>query len=221
MEDYLDCAFKALFRDDVYFVTGNGIQVSVRDIISLGTQTLTSFGNGLYLCAQNGKLTASVPTIGSTTPTSLTNGQFLYANNGKVGSKTIALSSLTDGVIKAGDSVSTTNIVAAGFITSSSCDLVFIVPLGKLITAASATISSGTVTVRTIAGYAYTKSIASGGYYENITIADYSPTCTLIKPSGNVRVRMTNSTKWTQGNGTVITNNTPISVSCTFTISFA
>ena len=33
MEDYMDCNFKALFRDDVTFVTGNGTQVSIRDLI--------------------------------------------------------------------------------------------------------------------------------------------------------------------------------------------
>ena len=91
LEEYVDCAFKALFRDDVFFVTGNGQQVEVKDIITLGTQTLTSFGNGLYLCAQDGKLVASVPTIGANTPTSFTNGQFLYASGGKLASKTPTL----------------------------------------------------------------------------------------------------------------------------------
>ena len=86
MEDYLDCAFKALFRDQVFFMTGNGVQVDVRDIITLGTQTLTSFGDGLYLCAKDGKLIANVPTISTGTPTSLTNGQFLYANHSRMGS---------------------------------------------------------------------------------------------------------------------------------------
>ena len=81
MEDYLDCAFKALFRDQVFFMTGNGVQVDVRDIITLGTQTLTSFGDGLYLCAKNGKLIANVPTIGTGTPTSLTNGQSWKAHH--------------------------------------------------------------------------------------------------------------------------------------------
>ena len=114
MEDYLDCAFKALFRDQVFFMTGNGVQVDVRDIITLGTQTLTSFGDGLYLCAKDGKL---------------------IANNGKIGSRTIPLSALTDGVIKAGDSVTTANMVMNGYITSSSTELFFEAPLGKLITA--------------------------------------------------------------------------------------
>ena len=97
---------------------------------------MTSFGDGLYLCAKDGKLIANVPTISTGTPTSLTNGQFLYANNGKIGSRTIPLSALTDGVIKAGDSVTTANMVMNGYITSSSTELFFEAPLGKLITAA-------------------------------------------------------------------------------------
>ena len=221
MEDYLDCAFKALFREEVYFMTGNGVKVDVRDIITLGTQTLTSFGDGLYLCAQSGKLVANVPTIGTATPTSLTNGQFLYANNGKIGSRTIPLSATTDGVIKAGDSVTTANIVMNGYITSSSTELFFEAPLGKLITAASATVTAGTVTIRTINGYAYTKASASGGVYSGITATDYTPVVALNKPSGSVRIRLLNSTKWTQSSGTVITNNTPICVIGTLTLKFA
>lgn len=221
MEDYLDCAFKALFREEVYFMTGNGVKVDVRDIITLGTQTLTSFGDGLYLCAKSGKLVANVPTIGTATPTSLTNGQFLYANNGKIGSRTIPLSATTDGVIKAGDSVTTANIVMNGYITSSSTELFFEAPLGKLITAASATVTAGTVTVRTINGYAYTKASASGGVYSAITATDFTPAVVLNKPSGCVRIRLLNSTKWTQSSGTVITNNTPISVVGTLTLKFA
>lgn len=221
MEDYLDCAFKALFREEVYFMTGNGVKVDVRDIITLGTQTLTSFGDGLYLCAKSGKLVANVPTIGTATPTSLTNGQFLYANNGKIGSRTIPLSAITDGVIKAGDSVTTANIVMNGYITSSSTELFFEAPLGKLITAASATVTAGTVTIRTINGYAYTKASASGGVYNGITATDYTPVVALNKPSGSVRIRLLNSTKWTQSSGTVITNNTPICVIGTLTLKFA
>lgn len=221
MEGYLDCAFKALFRDECYFMTGNGVKVDVRDVITLGTQTLTSFGDDLYLCAKSGKIIANVPTIGTSTPTSLTNGQFLYANNGKIGGRTIPLSATTDGVIKAGDSVTTANILMNGYITSSSADLYFDVPLGKLITAASATVTAGTITVRTINGYAYTKASASGGVYNGITATDFTPTCALNKPSGNVRIRMINSTKWTQSSGTVITNNTPISVTGTLTLKFA
>ena len=221
MEDYLDCAFKALFRDQVFFMTGNGVQVDVRDIITLGTQTLTSFGDGLYLCAKNGKLIANVPTIGTGTPTSLTNGQFLYANNGKIGSRTIPLSALTDGVIKAGDSVTTANMVMNGYITSSSTELFFEAPLGKLITAASATLTAGTVTIRTINGYAYNKASGSGGSYSGLTATDYTPVIALNKPSGTVRIRLLNSTKWTQSSGTVITNNTPISVVGTLTLKFA
>ena len=221
MEDYLDCAFKALFREEVYFMTGNGVKVDVRDIITLGTQTLTSFGDGLYLCAKSGKLVANVPTIGTGTPTSLTNGQFLYANNGKIASRTIPLSATTDGVIKAGDSVTTANIVMNGYITSSSTELFFEAPLGKLITAASATVTAGTVTIRTINGYAYTKASASGGVYSGITATDYTPVVALNKPSGSVRIRLLNSTKWTQSSGTVITNNTPICVIGTLTLKFA
>lgn len=221
MEDYLDCAFKALFREEVYFMTGNGVKVDVRDIITLGTQTLTSFGDGLYLCAKSGKLVANVPTIGTATPTSLTNGQFLYANNGKIGSRTIPLSATTDGVIKAGDSVTTANIVMNGYITSTSTELFFEAPLGKLITAASATVTAGTVTIRTINGYAYTKASASGGVYNGITATDYTPVVALNKPSGSVRIRLLNSTKWTQSSGTVITNNTPICVIGTLTLKFA
>lgn len=221
LEDYLDCAFKALFREEVYFMTGNGVKVDVRDIITLGTQTLTSFGDGLYLCAKSGKLVANVPTIGTATPTSLTNGQFLYANNGKIGSRTIPLSATTDGVIKAGDSVTTANIVMNGYITSSSTELFFEAPLGKLITAASATVTAGTVTVRTINGYAYTKASTSGGVYSAITATDFTPAVVLNKPSGCVRIRLLNSTKWTQSSGTVITNNTPISVVGTLTLKFA
>lgn len=221
MEDYLDCAFKALFREEVYFMTGNGVKVDVRDIITLGTQTLTSFGDGLYLCAKSGKLVANVPTIGTGTPTSLTNGQFLYANNGKIGSRTIPLSATTDGVIKAGDSVTTANIVMNGYITSSSTELFFEAPLGKLITAASATVTAGTVTIRTINGYAYTKASASGGVYSGITATDYTPVVALNKPSGSVRIRLLNSTKWTQSSGAVITNNTPICVIGTLTLKFA
>lgn len=221
MEDYLDCAFKALFREEVYFMTGNGVKVDVRDIITLGTQTLTSFGDGLYLCAKSGKLVANVPTIGTATPTSLTNGHFLYANNGKIGSRTIPLSATTDGVIKAGDSVTTANIVMSGYITSSSTELFFEAPLGKLITAASATVTAGTVTIRTINGYAYTKASASGGVYSGITATDYTPVVALNKPSGSVRIRLLNSTKWTQSSGTVITNNTPICVIGTLTLKFA
>ena len=221
MEDYLDCAFKALFREEVYFMTGNGVKVDVRDIITLGTQTLTSFGDGLYLCAKSGKPVANVPTIGTGTPTSLTNGQFLYANNGKIGSRTIPLSATTDGVIKAGDSVTTANIVMNGYITSSSTELFFEAPLGKLITAASATVTAGTVTIRTINGYAYTKASASGGVYSGITATDYTPVVALNKPSGSVRIRLLNSTKWTQSSGAVITNNTPICVIGTLTLKFA
>ena len=221
-ENYLDCAFKALFRDDVYFVTGNGVQVNIRDIITIGAQTLTSFGDGLYLCAQDGKLIAQVPSIGTGTPTTLTNGQFLYANNGNIGSRTIALSNTTDGVYKAGDTVQTGGIVwGYGALTSNSADMYLVVPLGKLITASSATITTGTMTVRTIAGYAFNKAQASGGTYSGLDITQYSPTVSLNKPSGTIRIKVTNSTKWVNNAGTVITNNTPVTAALSITVKFA
>ena len=221
-ENYLDCAFKALFRDDVYFVTGNGVQVNIRDIITIGAQTLTSFGDGLYLCAQDGKLIAQVPSIGTGTPTTLTNGQFLYANNGNIGSRTIALSNTTDGVYKAGDTVQTGGIVwGYGALTSNSADMYLVVPLGKLITASSATITTGAMTVRTIAGYAYNKASASGGTYSGLDITQYSPTVSLNKPSGTIRIKVTNSTKWVNNAGTVITNNTPVTAALSITVKFA
>ena len=281
MENYLDCAFKALFRDDAYFVTGNGVQVNIRDIITIGAQTLTSFGDGLYLCAQDGKLIAQVPTIGANTPTSfsnglylkanggkitadtpnpsigantptsfsnglylkasggkvtadtpnpsigtgtptsLTNGQFLYANSGKIGSKTIALSNLTNGVIKAGDSVSCSNMQVGGMITSNSTEITICIPVGRVITASEATVSSGTMTIRTVDGYAYNKASSSGGTYSGLTAANFSPVCVLNKTTGSVRIKFTNSTKWTMGNGTQITNNTPVSVAIGITLKFS
>ena len=281
MENYLDCAFKALFRDDTYFVTGNGVQVNIRDIITIGAQTLTSFGDGLYLCAQDGKLIAQVPTIGANTPTSfsnglylkanggkitadtpnpsigantptsfsnglylkasggkvtadtpnpsigtgtptsLTNGQFLYANSGKIGSKTIALSNLTNGVIKAGDSVSCSNMQVGGMITSNSTEITICIPVGRVITASEATVSSGTMTIRTVDGYAYNKASSSGGTYSGLTAANFSPVCVLNKTTGSVRIKFTNSTKWTMGNGTQITNNTPVSVAIGITLKFS
>ena len=222
MENYLDCAFKALFRDDVYFLTGNGVQVNIRDIITIGAQTLTSFGNGLFLCAQDGHIVAQVPSIGAGTPTSLTNGQFLYANNGNIGSKTIALSDTTDGVFKAGDTVQTGGVVwGYGAMTSNSADMYLVVPLGKLITASSATITTGAMTVRTIAGYAYNKASASGGTYSGLDITQYSPTVSLNKPSGTIRIRVTNSTKWVNSAGTAIPNNTPITAALSITVKFA
>ena len=222
MENYLDCAFKALFRDDVYFLTGNGVQVNIRDIITIGAQTLTSFGNGLFLCAQDGHIVAQIPSIGAGTPTSLTNGQFLYANNGNIGSKTIALSDTTDGVFKAGDTVQTGGVVwGYGAMTSNSADMYLVVPLGKLITASSATITTGAMTVRTIAGYAYNKASASGGTYSGLDITQYSPTVSLNKPSGTIRIRVTNPTKWVNSAGTAITNNTPITAALSITVKFA
>ena len=222
MENYLDCAFKALFRDDVYFLTGNGVQVNIRDIITIGAQTLTSFGNGLFLCAQDGHIVAQVPSIDAGTPTSLTNGQFLYANNGNIGSKTIALSDTTDGVFKAGDTVQTGGVVwGYGAMTSNSADMYLVVPLGKLITASSATITTGAMTVRTIAGYAYNKASASGGTYSGLDITQYSPTVSLNKPSGTIRIRVTNPTKWVNSAGTAITNNTPITAALSITVKFA
>lgn len=221
-ENYLDCAFKALFRDDVYFVTGNGVQVNIRDIITIGAQTLTSFGNGLFLCAQDGKIVAQVPSIGTGTPTSLTNGQFLYANNGNIGSKTIALADLTNGVIKAGDSISTSGVIyAAGCVTSNSTDIYIDVPVARVITASSATVTTGAITIRCVSGYAYDKASASGGTYSGLDITRFSPTCTLHKALGTVRVKITNSTKWVQANGTAILNNTPATITCNFTIKFS
>ena len=222
MENYLDCAFKALFRDDVFFVTGNGVQVNIRDIITIGAQTLTSFGNGLFLCAQDGKLIAQVPSIGTDTPTSLTNGQFLYANNGNIGSKTIGLADTTNGVYKAGDTVQTGGVVwGYGALTSNSADMFLVVPLGKMITASSATITTGTMTVRTIAGYAFNKAQSSGGTYSGLDITDYSPVVTLNKTSGTIRIKVTNSTKWVNNAGTVITNNTPVTAALSITVKFA
>ena len=222
MENYLDCAFKALFRDDVYFLTGNGVQVNIRDIITIGAQTLTSFGNGLFLCAQDGHIVAQVPSIDAGTPTSLTNGQFLYANNGNIGSKTIALSDTTDGVFKAGDTVQTGGVVwGYGAMTSNSADMYLVVPLGKLITASSATITTGAMTVRPIAGSAYNKASASGGTYSGLDITQYSPTVSLNKPSGTIRIRVTNSTKWVNSAGTAIPNNTPITAALSITVKFA
>ena len=221
-ENYLDCAFKALFRDDVYFVTGNGVQVNIRDIITIGAQTLTSFGDGLFLCAQDGKLIAQVPSIGTGTPTSLTNGQFLYANNGNIGSKTIGLADTTNGVYKAGDTVQTGGVVwGYGALTSNSADMFLVVPLGKMITASSATITTGTMTVRTIAGYAFNKAQSSGGTYSGLDITDYSPVVTLNKTSGTIRIKVTNSTKWVNNAGTVITNNTPVTAALSITVKFA
>lgn len=193
------------------------------EIITIGAQTLTSFGNGLYLCAQDGHLIAQVPSIGTGTPTSLTNGQFLFANNGNIGSKEIALADLSDGVIKAGDTItySSSVVSAAGSILNSSKEIQFNIPLGRTITAASATISTGTVTIRTVNGYAYDKASASGGSYSGLDITRFSPACSLHKGTGVVRVRIVNDTKWVQSSGTAITNNTPVNVNCNFTISFS
>ena len=124
-------------------------------------------------------------------------------------------------MIKAGDSVTTANLVMNGYITSSSTELFFEAPLGKLITAASATVTAGTFTARTINGYAYNKASGSGGKYSGLTATDFTPVVALNKPSGTVRIRLLNSTKWTQSSGTAITNNTPISVVGTLTLKFA
>ena len=219
-ENYLDCAFKALFRDDVYFVTGNGVQVNIRDIITIGAQTLTSFGDGLFLCAQDGKLIARVPSIGTGTPTSLTNGQFLYANNGNVGSKAISLADLTDGVIKAGDTLNLT-IWGYGTIMNGSTEMLIILSLGRIITASSATLVSGAMTVRSISGYVYNKASASGGVFSNINMASYSPEISLTKDAGMIRIKLTNSTKWVTSSGTAIANSTPIVLSLSAAISFS
>ena len=222
-ENYLDCAFKALFRDDVYFVTGNGVQVNIRDIITVGAQTLTSFGNGLFLCAQDGHLIAQVPSIGTGTPTSLTNGQFLYANSGNIGSKDIALADLSNGVIKAGDTITFSSSVVFGYgvLINSSKEIQFNIPLGRVITASSATISTGAVTIRTIAGYAYDKATASGGSYSGLDITRFTPVCALHRDCGIVRVKIVNDTKWVKSDGTAITANTPVNVTCNLTITFS
>ena len=220
-ENYLDCAFKALFRDDVYFVTGNGVQVNIRDIITIGAQTLTSFGDGLFLCAQDGHLIAQVPSIGVGTPTSLTNGQFLYANNGNIGSKTIGLADTTDGVIKAGDTVASGSTWAFGSLMTSSKEIYLSIALGKMITASSATVVSGTMTIRTVGGYAYDKASASGGTYSGLDITDFSPSVTIVKSSGNVRIKVTNSTKWVNSSGTALTNNTPVTAAVNLSIRFS
>ena len=112
-------------------------------------------------------------------------------------------------------------MVMNGYITSSSTELFFEAPLGKLITAASATLTDGTVTIRTINGYAYNKASGSGGSYSGLTATNFTPVVALNKPSGTVRIRLLNSTKWTQSSGTAITNNTPISVVGTLTLKFA
>lgn len=221
MENYLDCAFKALFRDDVFFVTGNGVQVNIRDIITIGAQTLTSFGDGLFLCAQDGHLIAQAPSIGSGTPTSLTNGQFLYANNGNIGSKTIGLADTTDGVIKAGDTVASGSTWAFGCLMTSSKEIYLSMPLGKMITASSATVVSGTVTIRTVGGYAYNKASASGGTYSGLDITDFSPSVTIVKSSGNIRVKLTNPNKWVNSSGTALTNNTPVTSAVNLSIRFS
>ncbi len=220
-ENYLDCAFKALFRDDVYFVTGNGVQVNIRDIITIGAQTLTSFGDGLFLCAQDGHLIARVPSIGTGTPTSLTNGQFLYANNGNIGSKTIGLADTTDGVIKAGDTVASGSTWAFGSLMTSSKEIYLSIPLGKMITASSATVVSGTMTIRTVGGYAYDKASASGGTYSGLDITDFSPSVTIVKSSGNVRIKVTNANKWVNSSGTALTNNTPVTAAVNLSIRFS
>ena len=221
MENYLDCAFKALFRDDVYFVTGNGVQVNIRDIITIGAQTLTSFGDGLFLCAQDGRLIAQVPSIGTGTPTSLTNGQFLYANNGNIGSKTIGLADTTDGVIKAGDTVASGSTWAFGSLMTSSKEIYLSLALGKMITASSATVVSGTMTIRTVGGYAYDKASASGGTYSGLAITDFSPSVTIVKSSGNVRIKVTNSNKWVNSSGTALTNNTPVTAAVNLSLRFS
>ena len=220
-ENYLDCAFKALFRDDVYFVTGNGVQVNIRDIITIGAQTLTSFGDGLFLCAQDGHLIAQVPSIGTGTPTSLTNGQFLYANNGNIGSKTIGLADTTDGVIKAGDTVASGSTWAFGSLMTSSKEIYLSIPLGKMITASSATVVSGTMTIRTVGGYAYDKASASGGTYSGLDITNFSPSVTIVKSSGNVRIKVTNANKWVNSSGTALTNNTPVTAAVNLSIRFS
>lgn len=220
-ENYLDCAFKALFRDDVYFVTGNGVQVNIRDIITIGAQTLTNFGDGLFLCAQDGHIVAQVPSIGTGTPTSLTNGQFLYANNGNIGSKAIGLADTTDGVIKAGDTVASGSTWAYGSLMTSSKEIYLSIPLGKMITASSATVVSGTMTIRTVGGYAYDKASASGGTYSGLDITDFSPSVTIVKSSGNVRIKVTNSNKWVNSSGTALTNNTPVTAAVNLSIRFS
>ena len=205
----------------MYFLTGNGVQVNIRDIITIGAQTLTSFGNGLFLCAQDGHIVAQVPSIGTGTPTSLTNGQFLYANNGSIGSKTIGLADTTDGVIKAGDTVASGSTWAYGSLMTSSKEIYLSIPLGKMITASSATVVSGTMTIRTVGGYAYDKASASGGTYSGLDITDFSPSVTIVKSSGNIRIKVTNSTKWVNSSGTALTNNTPVTAAVNLSIRFS
>lgn len=212
LEDYVDCAFKALFRDDVYFMTGNGQQVEVKDIITLGTNTLTSFGNGLYLCAQDGRLVANVPTISADTPTSLTNGQFLYASGGKIASKALDLTDV-GGYFKQHDFLSMQNVVAAGFLTTNSKAVFFEIFLPKPVTSTSVEITTGKVSaIRTVAGYAYTKASSSGGIYSNILTSSLAPACVLNQEAGSVRICLTNTGAWTTSTGTAITNNTPVSI---------
>ena len=127
----------------------------------------------------------------------------------------------TNGVIKAGDSISCSNMQVGGMIANSSKDITICIPVGRVITASEATVSSGTMTIRTVDGYAYNKASSSGGTYSGLTAANFSPVCVLNKTTGSVRIKFTNSTKWTMGNGTQITNNTPVSVAIGITLKFS
>ena len=94
-------------------------------------------------------------------------------------------------------------------------------PLGRVVSAAAATVTTGAITIRTVDGYAWTKAQSAGGKYSGIDITDFSPVCVLQKGTGNVRIKISNSTKWTTYKGEVITNNTPVTLSCNFTIQFS
>ena len=131
------------------------------------------------------------------------------------------MANLTNGVIKAGDSISCSNMQVGGMIANSSKDITICIPVGRVITASSAEITGGTLTIRTVDGNAYTKASSAGGAYSGLTPANFDPVITLNKTTGSVRIKLYNSTKWTTSNGTAITTNTPVSATIGITLKFS
>lgn len=119
--------------------------------------------------------------------------------------------------IMSGDSVTVSNVILAGAITNGSQDIYVTIPLGKTILATSCTIT-GTMTIRANSGFVYDQ---AGGTWANHDIATYLLSAAPNASSGTVTVLLRKSSAWTTGTGTAITNNTPLVLSISATITFS
>lgn len=135
------------------------------------------------------------------------------------------LASLQETHTDVGREVVVSDISVGGYVTNDSKKIVFTIPLTRTIASGVSTVAwkaDPTLVVRTLSGYGYYKTSASGSYINSSGASMPSSITTLVKKEQvGVLVNINSAAAWANSSGTAVANNTPVAVNITGTLVFS